>query len=157
MMSKIIDGNESLMTLINDILDLSKIESGKTPFKIEKITLEELIQDIYSSFQGLMGEKNINFSLVKKLREEYPFSTDKSKFILVINNLLSNAYKYTPDNGDVTWILSTVFKNSNPYLHISVKDSGVGIPKEEIPKVFDRFASISTHNKIKTKIQSTGL
>lgn len=104
-----------------------------------------------------MKEKNINFSLVNKINSENLFSTDKSKFILVINNLLSNAYKYTPDNGDVTWQLNTIFKNSQAYLSISVRDSGIGIPKEEIPKVFDRFASISTHNKIKTKIQSTGL
>lgn len=51
MIAKIVDGNESLMTLINDILDLSKIESGKTPFTIEKVDLEALINDIYASFQ----------------------------------------------------------------------------------------------------------
>lgn len=157
MIAKIVDGNESLMTLINDILDLSKIESGKTPFTIEKVDLEALINDIYASFEWLMKEKNINFSLVNKINSENLFSTDKSKFTLVINNLLSNAYKYTPDNGDVTWQLNTVLRDSQAYLNLSVRDSGVGIPKEEISKVFDRFASISTHNKIKTKIQSTGL
>lgn len=157
MVQKIIDGNESLMTLINDILDLSKIESGKTPFNFEEVSIGSIIQEIYISFQWLMIEKKIQFSLIKEIDENYPFVTDKSKFILVVTNLLSNAYKYTPDSGQVTFKVKTEFKKSLPHIVISVKDSWIGIPKDEIPKLFDRFANISTHSKIKTKIQSTGL
>lgn len=157
MVQKIIDGNESLMTLINDILDLSKIESGKTPFNFEEASLSSIIQEIYISFQGLMMEKKIQFSLIKEIDEQYPFITDKSKFILIITNLLSNAYKYTPENGQVSFKVTTEFKKSCPHVVISVKDSWIGIPKDEIQKLFDRFANISTHSKIKTKIQSTGL
>jgi signal transduction histidine kinase len=104
-----------------------------------------------------MNEKVITFSVDKKLNTEYDFYTDKSKFTLIITNLLSNAYKYTPNGWVVSWLAETTFKNSQPYLTLSVKDSGIGIPKDEIPKLFDRFASISTHSNIKTKIQSTGL
>lgn len=157
MVQKIIDGNESLMTLINDILDLSKIESGKTPFNFEEVSIGSIIQEIYISFQWLMMEKKIQFSLWKEIDENYPFITDKSKFILIVTNLLSNAYKYTPENGQVMFKVRTEFKKSLPHIVISVKDSWIGIPKDEIPKLFDRFANISTHSKIKTKIQSTGL
>lgn len=157
MVHKIIEGNESLMTLINDILDLSKIESGKTQFSFEEADINSIIQEIYISFQGLMMEKKIQFSIIKDINNEHPFITDKAKFILVVTNLLSNAYKYTPENGQVAFKIKTEFRKSHPYLTISVKDSGIGIPKDEIPKLFDRFASISTHSKIKTKIQSTGL
>lgn len=157
MLQKIVDGNESLMTLINDILDLSKIESGKTPFTFETTNVDSVIQEIYISFQGLMADKKIDFSLVKQIDWNYPFVTDKAKFILITTNLLSNAYKYTPEGGQVIFKIGTKFQDSLPHIVISVKDSGVGIPKDEIPKVFERFASISTHSKVKTKIQSTGL
>ena len=157
MVQKIIDGNESLMTLINDILDLSKIESGKTQFTFEEVNINSILQEIYVSFQWLMSEKKIQFSLIKEIDNSSPFITDKSKFILIVTNLLSNAYKYTPENGQVAFKIKTEFKKSLPHLVLSVKDSGIWIPKDEIPKLFDRFANISTHSKIKTKIQSTGL
>jgi len=157
MVQKIISGNESLMALINDILDLSKIESGKASFNFTQENLRSIIQEAYVSFQGLMTEKNIQFSFSEEIDEGHPFITDKTKLLLVMNNLLSNAYKYTPDGGQVFLRAKTTFQDSLPYINITVKDSGIGIPKDEIPKLFERFTSISTHSNIKTKLQSTGL
>lgn len=157
MLQKIYDGNESLMRLINDILDLSKIESGKTQFVFEEIDLESLINEIFSWFEHLMMDKKIQFSLIKEIQKDLHFITDKAKLTLVINNLLSNAYKYTPELWNVVFRVESKFQDSLPYLEISVKDSGIWIPKDELEKVFERFANISTHGNIKTKIQSTGL
>jgi signal transduction histidine kinase len=76
---------------------------------------------------------------------------------LLFNNLISNAYKYTPEKGNVQWNIGTEMQWNEPWLHFSVTDTGVGIPEAELPHVFDRFASISTHNNITSTIQSTGL
>jgi len=72
-----------------------------------------------------MSEKKIQFSLIKEIDNSSPFITDKSKFILIVTNLLSNAYKYTPENGQVAFKIKTEFKKSLPHLVLSVKDSGI--------------------------------
>ncbi len=157
LLENILRGSQSLLELVNDLLDLSRIDAGKMELKYEICDIKSLTNDTYEDFKTLMSKKNMQFNLEESLSQDYNFSTDKAKLRLIYNNLISNAYKYTPENGNVVFRISTVIENDIPWLDFSVTDSGVGIPDEEIPKVFDRFASISTHNNLAATIQSTGL
>ncbi len=150
-------GSESLIALVNDLLDLSRIDAGKMELKYENCDIAEMVENTFENFTALMAKKNMDFTLEKKIDTNLVFVTDKSKLTLLFNNLISNAYKYTPEKGSVHWDVATELKNEEPWLVFSVKDSGVGIPEAELPHVFDRFASISTHNNITSTIQSTGL
>lgn len=150
-------GSESLIALVNDILDLSRIDAGKMEIHYETCNIDDLVQSTFESFGTLMSKKYMQFSLENTLDKNYELVTDTPKLTLVFNNILSNAYKYTPDSGTVLWKIKTIIEGGEPWLFFSVTDSGVGIPPDEIGHVFDRFASISTHNAITSTIQSTGL
>lgn len=149
--------SESLIALVNDLLDLSRIDAWKMELKYEKCHLVELTQNTFENFQTLMIKKNMDFKLEENINKNIEFITDKSKLTLLFNNLISNAYKYTPEAGEVTWKIKTIMKNTVPWVTLSVTDTGVGIPEAEVSRVFDRFANISTHNDIASTIQSTGL
>ncbi len=149
--------SESLIALVNDLLDLSRIDAGKMELKYEICDIKELVRGTFESFGTLMTKKSMNFSLKETLDAQYNFTTDRAKLTLLFNNLISNAYKYTPEKWNVEWNIGTEIRWNEPWLHFSVTDTGVGIPEAELPHVFDRFASISTHNNITSTIQSTGL
>lgn len=149
--------SESLIALVNDLLDLSRIDAGKMELKYEVCDIKELVKATFEGFGTLMDKKNMNFTLKETLDPNYAFTTDRAKLTLLFNNLISNAYKYTPEKGDVEWEIGTEMRVGEAWLHFSVTDTGVGIPEAEIEHVFDRFASISTHNNITSTIQSTGL
>lgn len=149
--------SESLIALVNDLLDLSRIDAGKMELKYEVCDIKELVRGTFESFGTLMQKKNMNFTLKETLNTDYILTTDRAKLTLLFNNLISNAYKYTPEKGGVEWQIRTEVQENEAWLNFSVTDTGVGIPESELPHVFDRFASISTHNNIASTIQSTGL
>ena len=153
----ILRGSQSLLDLVNDLLDLSRIDAGKMELKYELCDIKQFTYDTYENFKGLMAKKNMQFKLEESLDTNYELFTDKAKLTLIYNNLISNAYKYTPENGDVIFKTATVIEGDIAWLTFSITDSGIGIPNDEIPKLFDRFATISTHNDIAATIQSTGL
>jgi signal transduction histidine kinase len=149
--------SESLIALVNDLLDLSRIDAGKMELKYEVCDIKELVRGTFESFATLMGKKSMNFTLKETIDTDLIFTTDRAKITLLFNNLISNAYKYTPEKWEVEWIIGTEMKDNESWLTFSVKDSWVWIPEAELAHVFDRFASISTHNNIASTIQSTGL
>lgn len=137
-----------LLTLINDILDLSKIEAGKVELQHEKISLKELSSDIHLLFRDFAQEKQIHFHCNTSEKDLYLF-TDKVRLEQVIKNLLSNAFKFTPVNGHVEFNIQqaaadTEFKEktllqSEGVIAISVKDTGIGIPEDKQKQVFEVF------------------
>ena len=149
--------SESLIALVNDLLDLSRIDAGKMELKYEVCDIKELVRGTFESFATLMEKKNMNFTLKETIDTSLIFTTDRAKITLLFNNLISNAYKYTPEKWKVEWTIGTEMQDNESWLTFSVKDSWVGIPEAELAHVFDRFASISTHNNIASTIQSTGL
>lgn len=141
-------GNDLLM-LINDILDLSKIEAGKIELTMEQISTAEIISDMQSLFAVLANEKGITFSVdCKKTFPTFLF-TDRLRVEQIIKNLLSNALKFTPKNGKVELSFGcapsdTIYKNERLYqskevLFISVTDSGIGIPEDKQKIIFEAF------------------
>ena len=140
-----------LLNLINDILDLSKIESGKVELDWEKVSLTTFVTAIKNQFEPIAENKKINFEI--KVSESLPqtIDSDKQKLQQIVKNLLSNAIKFTAENGSVLFELTTAtsasnyktenLKNlsSNQILEIKVTDTGIGITSEKQEAVFEAF------------------
>ncbi len=124
---------ERLSRLIGDLLELSKIE-GQGPLKFAPVNLKEVAEETIKKLEPQAKKKKLTLKL------EYPSTFlyvlgDEDKIHQVFLNLLDNSIKYTPENGKV----EVVFKEENKDIQVMVKDTGIGIPKEEIPRIFERF------------------
>lgn len=152
-----------LKGIINDLLDLSKIEAGKMKFSFEKSDIITPVESAKNALENLIKEKNISFELIKE--EELPkVFIDTLRIEQVVTNFLSNAIKFTPENGNI--ILSVKLQKGNlinranieqnrDYIVVSVKDSGIGIEEENLEKVFDKFQQIES--SLSRKVGGTGL
>ncbi len=140
-----------LHTMVNDILDFSRLESDAVELKKEYSDLVELIEQNINSIKILADEKNININMnVKGKIPHIPINVESID--RVIRNLLSNAIKYSPENKDIS--VSIYLSDDKNYAVFSVKDNGIGIAKEHLEKIFDRFYRVenATHT-----IKGTGL
>lgn len=139
-----------LLTLINDILDLSKIESGKIDLSISPLKPASIKQDMEALFSELAKSKKIVFhTIIDPALPKY-IITDQSRVEQIVKNLLSNAFKFTPEHGEITLEISnakseTKFFSSQlktseeQIVSISVKDSGIGIPPDKQKLIFEAF------------------
>ena len=141
-----VSGN-TLLRLLNDLLDLSKLESGKTNFSFSMSSLDESVLSVLDEFTELTIEKNIN--VVNDLNGiQVVFDEDKIK--QVIRNIIGNAIKFSPNGGRI--LISTYTKDDDIYF--SIDDNGPGVPVDELEQVFDKFIQSS---KINTGLGGTGL
>jgi len=127
---------ENLLALINDVLDLSKIEAGKVEIIWNKIFLKEFINELLKSVRPLAEEKGLILKSIFKGKVDY-IVTDPEKLRQILLNLLSNAIKFT-EKGEVAVIIEE--KDGN--ILISVKDTGIGIPEEALDYIFDVFRQV---------------
>lgn len=158
-----------LSGIINDLLDLSKIEAGKMDFKFETIKIEPVIEYVKTSLEEMAKEKNLtlNTQVRDNMTEIY---ADSRRLEQVLTNLVSNAIKFTPEGGKVdirTEVLDAKDINYVPifdqefkqligkYLVVCVKDNGIGISEENLAKVFDKFAQIES--SLSRKVGGSGL
>ncbi len=125
-------GND-LLILINDILDISKIEAGELALNLKKVNIEVLIDNLYESMKPLSDEKNLKFIKTFEI-DNTDILTDESRLKQIIKNLLSNAFKFT-ENGKV----EIKVKADSENIFISVIDEGIGISKDKLLNIFDRF------------------
>ncbi len=128
-----------LLQLINDILDLSKIEAGKIDLQIESISIHTIAQDLQQLFTVVALEKKINFELIKEAGIPDQIKTDLQRTEQILKNLLSNAFKFTPALGTVTLKFSNRDQFDKKRIGISVIDSGIGISPEKQQLIFDAF------------------
>lgn len=130
-----------LLQLINDILDLSKIEAGKMQLNIEKVDLEDIINQVLTIVLPLKGKKNIE--MIDNVKEKKIFLlADKQRIEQIFINLLSNAIKFT-DEGFITIDCTTkIDATGTRWAEISVKDTGIGIAKENLEKIFEAFKQV---------------
>lgn len=158
-----------LSGIINDLLDLSKIEAGKMDFKFETIKIESVIEYVKTSLDGMAKEKNL--TLATKIEDNFAdIYADTHRLEQVLTNLVSNAIKFTPEDGKIEIRTEVVdAKDINPvemfaddlkklkgkYLQICVKDNGIGISNEHLAHVFDKFAQIE--NSLSRKVGGSGL
>ncbi len=134
----VMNSAKRLMGLINDILDLSKIEAGRMDIALEDFFLEDLLAEVNASVTPLLVNKNIEFKVVKKTDTRVIINTDKGKVIQVLINLLGNAVKFT-NEGNIELKISRADKNE---LRFDVTDSGIGISEEDQKIVFEEFRQI---------------
>jgi len=138
-----------LGSLVEDLLDLSKIEAGKLLLNIEAVSLDDLVANSIFVLRPLFEKKGIHLE-VSVPKGDYAVALDKDKFIRVIHNLLSNALKFTPESGKVTVSL----RKKKDQLLLEVSDTGIGIPKAELPHIFNKFYRVRRGETVK---EGTGL
>lgn len=127
-----------LLELINDMLDLARIEAGKVELHIEDVGTKDIEDDIKQLFSVVAKEKQINF--VTSIEQDVPeiIQTDRQRVEQIVKNLLSNAFKFTPKGGEVKLTFSAI-DDGNQMLSIAVKDTGIGIPREKQQLIFEAF------------------
>ncbi len=125
----------SLLAMINDILDLAKVEAGKMRVTPTSFNLSQLVSAQCDMLRSLVDEKNMDLQIEADGELDEVFQ-DQPKIQQILTNLLSNAIKFTPDGGLVTVSLGRL---SEKYFHITVKDTGVGIPESDFEIIFEKF------------------
>lgn len=139
-----------LRRLLQQVLDFRKVESGNMRLKLSYGDIIMFIKDTcYTNFLPLMNKKNITFSFHSEPNQIFAYF-DADKIDKIIYNLLSNAFKYTPENGEVKIRLEKYTKQEHPHLFIRISDTGVGIPPKDIKHVFTRFYNNKTGNASET-------
>ncbi|MEO8885345.1 MAG: response regulator, partial [Mucilaginibacter sp.] len=134
--SVIFNAGNDLLTLINDILDLSKIESGKLDMQNEHIDIADILGDMESLFAEVAANKNINYTNSIAENVKPSLYTDKLRVEQVIKNLLSNAFKFTPEGGSIA---VNVVKGKGATIDFCIKDTGIGIPADKQKVIFEAF------------------
>lgn len=152
---RIFSSGTRLLSLLNNLLDLSKLEAGKTVFNFEKHQPIELLNNVQQEIDNFIRDKNIQL-LIKTEGNIKPIYLDKDQIHQVIYNLLTNAIKFTPNDGiiECTIIPAKVPGSLSPGIAISISDSGIGVPKDEQEAIFDKFIQSS---KTTTGAGGTGL
>ncbi len=130
---------DRLTHLINDVLDLSRIESGRTNLTKSELSMKALVQNTVLECAPAADQKKIMLNL-DEISDSCKIQADGGKIQRVVNELISNAIKYTPDNGQVNISLRKDESSTQPHqIILSVKDSGIGMSKEDCEKIWDRF------------------
>jgi signal transduction histidine kinase/DNA-binding response OmpR family regulator len=152
-----------LLQLINQLLDLSKLESGKLKLEVSKGNIVSFVKGVALSFESLAESKDIILKLLPE-KEFIELYFDKEKMMQILTNILSNAFKFTPKEGKITVSVKTNPPSFPPLLkgelnggsvEIKIRDTGIGISHEEIPKLFDRFYQVdSSHTR---EYEGTGI
>ena len=150
-LQKTYSSNERMIHLINDLLNVTKIEEGRFLYQQTKAQLEEIVKNVASTFEEKMKMKNINFSFKKPEKKLPPVIIDPEKMEIAITNLLDNAIDYTPEKGKISISLSTDANN----VKFMISDTGVGIPEEHQPRIFSKF--FRAENVMKMDTEGTGL
>ncbi len=139
-----------LLTLINDVIDVSKIETDRVELFIEEFNLADLMQEVMESFKVAADEKDLKLSL--KMPEKLIIKSDERRTKQVIMNLVSNALKFT-DRGEI----EIKVKKEDKRVEVSVTDTGIGIKKEDMEKLFKQFSRIYVEGRPITEGTGLGL
>ncbi len=153
---KIDVSSQHLLGIINDILDMSKIEAGKTVFKYDDFSILNFIQEINNLFHSQIDEKKQILTTKKNIRHEW-VNGDQLRLMQIFSNLLSNAVKYTQEGGEIQFLVEECETNSSVYAkyRFLVRDNGIGMSADFKDKIFDAFTR--AENSVTNKIQGTGL
>ncbi len=147
-----LQASSHLLKIVNDLLDVSKIEEGRYGYNFEKINLVDFIEGVIKKVEEIAVPAGIKIYL-KKPAGAIETDIDVQKMEIALFNLLDNAIRYNVKNGEATVSIERL--KDKPYVQISVKDTGIGIPKEDIKKIFTKF--FRAENAVKTAANGSGL
>lgn len=133
---------DRLILIINDILDLDKISNGEMDVELKAVDLSELIKEASNANAMLQQRFGVQVEMIG-MDANVPFNTDPNRFIQVLTNLLSNAYKFSAPNSTI----HIEVKDEDAHVRVSVKDEGQGIPQHEQQKVFSRFSDMTNSDR----------
>ena len=148
-LTRSLDRTKALVSLINDLLNISRMEAGTIRREIEKLNMKTLIQDRLDYFKDEMAQNNLSLSI--NIQEDLHIQADQREILRVLNHLIGNAIKYNRPNGEIT--ISAV--QDGHYVKIAVKDTGIGMTAEEKSRLFEDF--FRAKNKYTREITGTGL
>ena len=159
---KINETGSSMANLLNDILDLSKLESGKMDYEMKQEDLPQIVNNVANEFQSVIEKKDLILEIIQRNKVS-AITADGLRLAQVIRNLLSNAIKFTPSKKKIIITIDQEIpegvnlvtdQNVTAALSFSIKDQGIGIPENEIHSIFDQYTQSS---KTKNRVGSTGL
>jgi signal transduction histidine kinase/ligand-binding sensor domain-containing protein/AraC-like DNA-binding protein len=149
-----------MMYLVNELLEFNTLDEGKLILKLEQVELVGLIREFASAFSDIAAHKEINFQF-KPTVESLLAKVDTHKLEKIVDNLLSNAFKFTPPHGSITVQLEHIIVhnngNDNPYFILVVSDTGLGIAEDELGRVFDKFYQTRSASRIANPGTGIGL
>lgn len=145
--------NEKMIQLVNDLLNVSRIENGKFGYKFEKNNFMNLLNTLIENTVLPSRERNIEVRLENKAGEIPDFMFDPEKLLIALQNIVDNAMKYTLPGGRVT----IVVERQGDYMEVKVSDTGVGIPKDDIAKLFSKFFRAANVIHLQTDGSGLGL
>jgi two-component system phosphate regulon sensor histidine kinase PhoR len=152
MLQKGAKSNEAVIQLVNDMLNVSRIEEGKFGFNFEKLSLNKILDEVLKEAGTLSEEMRQNFK--SDIQADMPpIKIDQERIKLALSNLMENAIKYTPEFGKIT----VSAKKEGDNIIIIIEDSGVGIPREEMGRLFMKFFRASNVVKLRTEGNGLGL
>ncbi len=141
-----------LNTLVSELFELARLDAQETKLNREPFSLPELVQDTVQKFQLSAREKKI--TLVARFEQALPFvSADIGLVMRVLENLIENALRYTPRDGVIELVLSSALRG----VTVQVRDSGCGIPADELPRIFDRFYQLDKSRNLNPGSSGLGL
>jgi signal transduction histidine kinase/DNA-binding response OmpR family regulator len=136
-----------LLRLVNQTLDFRKFESGKLTLHLSEFNIAEKVRNWSEAFDTLAERKHINFTVeVKESENPYLMVADSEKVERSLYNLLSNAFKFTPENGKIKVLLSNFLKEGQLWMELVVKDTGVGMSSEHVKHIFENFYQVDVHH-----------
>ena len=131
-----LDETDRMIRMINDLLSLSRMDSGNAQLQLEYINFNELVSFVLDRFDMMVTNENKKYVIRREFtKRELWVEVDTDKMIQVIDNIMNNAIKYSPDGGVITVKLMETHNN----IVLSINDQGLGIPKKDLTKIFDRF------------------
>lgn len=154
---KIQCSSRHLLGIINDVLDMSKIESGKTIINVGEFYLPELLEQMDAAFRPQTDAKKQKFEIMIQNLEHKWLLGDSMRLLQILNNLLSNAYKYTPVGGTICIEVQEMEQSSSSYakLCFKVMDNGIGMSRKFLAQIYDSFTR--EERSVTNTIQGTGL
>ncbi|MDO4500171.1 MAG: response regulator [Erysipelotrichaceae bacterium] len=155
-LNKLKGASDILLSIINNVLEMARIESGKISLNEQVYASDEVYDEIVNLYTELMKKKGITFNYQFKVNTPFIY-LDKVKLNEILLNLVSNAYKYTPEGGKVELIMEEIPNEINGYTTIvsTISDSGIGMSEEFLPTIFEEFTRETTTTD--SKIEGTGL
>lgn len=149
------ESSHILLNILNDILDLSKLEAGKMEVRKESVSVVNVLQKTYLLFSQKAKSKNIRFNFYSSPEIPNQLVSDETRLIQILSNLVSNALKFTPEKGEVSLTAACTNTKNGSDIHFQVKDNGIGIKPENLNKLFSSFDQLDS--SITKEYGGTGL